>query len=65
MPTMACIDCGAVHVEAASWQTMLVSMMSHYFDVHHDIIAGHRDHPSGAWMERFMAAFDEAMNSSE
>ena len=65
MPRMACIDCGAVHVDAPSWQTMLVNMMPHYFEVHHDIIAGHRDHPNGAWMKRFMAAFEEAMDSSE
>lgn len=65
MPTMACIDCGAVHVEAASWQAMLVKMMPHYFEAHHDIIAGHRDHPKGAWMERFMAAFDAATASDD
>ncbi|MEC8632624.1 MAG: hypothetical protein VXY10_04205 [Candidatus Thermoplasmatota archaeon] len=65
MPTMACIDCGAVHVEAASWQAMLVKMMPHYFEAHHDIIAGHRDQPKGAWMERFMLAFDAATASNE
>lgn len=65
MPRMACIDCGAVHVEAASWQAMLVLMMPHYFEAHHDIIEGHRDHSKGAWMERFMAAFDAAVASNE
>ena len=65
MPRMACIDCGIVHVEASSWQAMLVKMMPHYFEDHHDVIAGHRDHPKGAWMERFMTAFDAAAASSE
>ncbi|MGB0312861.1 MAG: hypothetical protein ACPGDD_03120 [Poseidonia sp.] len=65
MPRMACIDCGVVQVEASSWQAMLVKMMPHYFEAHHDIIAGHRDQPKGAWMERFMLAFDAATASNE
>ena len=65
MPTMACIDCDEFVAEADSWQAMLVEMVKHYFEAHHDIIAGHRDHPKGAWMERFMAAYREAEAADE
>ncbi len=65
MPTMACIDCGAVLIEAPSWQAMLVKMMPHYLEAHHDVISGHSHHPKGAWMERFMAAYEAAEQSVE
>ena len=57
MPRMACIDCGAFVAEAESWQTMLVKMVQHHLEDHHDIISGHTDRPAGAWMERFMVAY--------
>lgn len=60
MPTMACIDCGHFFADADSWQGMLVKMVEHCFEAHHDVIASHLSHPRGAWMERFMNAYNEA-----
>lgn len=57
MVKMACIDCGAVEFEAATWQEMLTLMMPHYFDVHQDIMAGETTQPRETWMARFSAAF--------
>ena len=51
------MDCGAFVVDAESWQAMLVKMMPHYFEAHHDIVSGHTEQPEGAWMERFMCAY--------
>ncbi len=57
MPTMACIDCGAVEFEADSWQAMLVKMMPHYLECHHDVISGETETPRKGWMARFMDAY--------
>ena len=44
MPTMACIDCDEFVAEADSWQAMLVEMMKHYFEAHHDIPSPYQVH---------------------
>ena len=62
MPRMACIDCGEFEVEAESWQAMLVKMVQHHLEAHHDVISGHTDRPQGAWMERFMLAYRASEN---
>ena len=60
MPTMACIDCGNVVFEGDTWQAMLVKMMPHYLEVHHDVIAGETELPREEWMARFMEAYRSA-----
>ena len=60
MPTMACIDCGDVVFEADTWQAMLVKMMPHYLEAHHDVIAGETELPREEWMGRFMVAYRAA-----
>ena len=60
MPTMACIDCGAVQFEAGTWQAMLVKMMPHYLEAHHDVISGQTEQPREDWMARFMEAYRAA-----
>lgn len=60
MPRMVCMDCGAVAYEASSLHAMLVKMMPHYLDTHHDVISGHTEEPRETWMARFTAAYEHA-----
>ena len=46
--------------EADTWQAMLVKMMPHYLEVHHDVIAGETELPREEWMARFMEAYRSA-----
>jgi len=58
MVTMACMDCGAVVFQAETLRGMLVAMMPHYFEAHHDVIESHLTLPREAWMKRFTAAYE-------
>lgn len=60
MPRMVCIDCGAVEYEASSLHSMLVKMMPHYLDRHHDVISGEATEPRETWMDRFSLAYKAA-----
>ena len=57
---MACIDCAAVVFEADTWQAMLVKMMPHYLEAHHDVISGETQLPREDLMARFMEAYRAA-----
>ena len=61
MVTMACIDCGAVQFQADSLRDMLVAMMPHYFEAHHEVIQSHTMNPREAWMNRLRAAFEASV----
>jgi hypothetical protein len=65
MVTMACIDCGAVHFEAATLREMLTAMMPHYFEDHKDIMAGESSVSRETWMARFTAAFTELQDAEK
>ncbi len=40
---------------------MLVAMMPHYFEVHHEVIQSHTVNPREAWMNRLRAAFEASV----
>ena len=59
MVKMACIDCGAVVIEASSLREMLTLMMPHYFEAHQDIMSS-RNEERDTRMNRFTEAYNHA-----
>ena len=64
MVKMACMDCGAFVVEAESLQAMLVAMMPHYFEAHHEVISAHATAAGSTWMVRFTNAYRSLLDEA-